>query len=96
MIFLFFVFDCVFSKKKKKKKKILSSTGNNAESTQASGAYIFRPNRTETFGVESPNNHPQTIAVHRGPWVAEVYQVSFIFELIVLKKITKQKQNGIN
>jgi lysosomal alpha-mannosidase len=56
------------------------STGNNAASSQESGAYIFRPNATAVFGVCTSaacngGDTPVKLVVRRGPWVAEVRQV---------------------
>jgi len=50
-----------------------ASAGNNKNSTQASGAYIFRPNGTHPWNV-SENNHAK-IGVVTGPVLSEVYQV---------------------
>jgi hypothetical protein len=44
--------------------------GNNNFSTQASGAYIFRPNRTQTFDVSSA--YPTIVAVVNGLLIQEV------------------------
>ena len=51
-----------------------ASTGNNINSTQASGAYIFRPNSSQVFPVNA-NNNKATIQVHTGKVVQEVRQV---------------------
>eukprot|EP01088_Endostelium_zonatum_P015287 TRINITY_DN367_c0_g1_i1.p1 TRINITY_DN367_c0_g1~~TRINITY_DN367_c0_g1_i1.p1 ORF type:complete len:994 (-),score=215.51 TRINITY_DN367_c0_g1_i1:47-2986(-) len=49
-----------------------ASAGNNVNSSQASGAYIFRPNGTHPWNV-STDNHA-TISIVHGPVVSEVYQ----------------------
>ena len=51
-----------------------ASAGNNINSTQPSGAYIFRPNSSEVFPV-NPNNNKATIQVVAGKVVQEVRQV---------------------
>ena len=51
-----------------------ASAGNNINSTQPSGAYIFRPNSSEVFPVNS-NNNKATIQVVGGKVVQEVRQV---------------------
>jgi hypothetical protein len=48
-----------------------SSEGNNAESSQASGAYIFRPNKTH---AETVLNGTPTLSVTRGELADEVVQ----------------------
>jgi len=49
-----------------------ASAGNNVNSTQTSGAYIFRPNGTHPWNVST--NNIATIALLQGPVVQEVYQ----------------------
>ena len=51
-----------------------ASAGNNYRSTQASGAYIFRPNSSQVFPVNA-NNNKATIQVYTGKVVQEVRQV---------------------
>ena len=48
------------------------SSGNNINSSQASGAYIFRPNGTNPFMVN--NGNTATISVVKGPLIQEVRQ----------------------
>jgi len=50
-----------------------ASTGNNAQSNQASGAYIFRPNSSNLFPINDNNNTP-TLTYSTGPVVTEIYQ----------------------
>ena len=49
-----------------------ASAGNNINSTQTSGAYIFRPNGTHPWNVS--NNNIASISISTGPIVSEVYQ----------------------
>jgi len=49
-----------------------SSIGNNAESHQSSGAYIFRPNSTSAFAIEGADSI--TVSIVEGPVVSEVRQ----------------------
>jgi hypothetical protein len=50
------------------------SAGNNKLSDQASGAYIFRPNRSETFNF-TQSNIPAHVSVTRGPLRQQIRQV---------------------
>lgn len=51
-----------------------ASDGHNKNSTQTSGAYIFRPNNTNVFPVNDEHNGA-SVKVLKGPVVSEVYQI---------------------
>jgi lysosomal alpha-mannosidase len=62
-----------------------SSAGNNVNSSQASGAYIFRPNGTSPFEI---NGSMVDVSVIKGPLVTEVRQKwsSWLYQSIILYK----------
>jgi len=63
-----------------------ASAGNNNLSTQASGAYIFRPNRTDTFNLTSSNRasmaflNGSVVQEIRQKWVPWAYQTVRLYE----------------
>ncbi|XP_065912001.1 lysosomal alpha-mannosidase-like [Dysidea avara] len=62
------------------------SDGHNSNSSQASGAYIFRPNSSQVYDVNNNNNTKTNISVVNGPVVQEVWQVfsSYVSQVIRL------------
>ncbi|XP_065910012.1 lysosomal alpha-mannosidase-like [Dysidea avara] len=62
-----------------------SSEGNNKNSSQASGAYIFRPNSSDSYPVNN-NTNKANITVAMGPVVQEVWQqfASFASQVVRL------------
>ncbi|XP_065912002.1 lysosomal alpha-mannosidase-like isoform X1 [Dysidea avara] len=62
-----------------------SSNGANVNSSQASGAYIFRPNSSQVYNVNN-NSNKTVISIVNGPVVQEVWQVfsSYVSQVIRL------------
>ena len=70
-----------------------ASDGNNTNSSQPSGAYIFRPNHTEVFKVNEQNNQA-SVKVLRGPVVSEVYQM-FADWVLQTVRVTESEESYV-